>query len=74
MFSLAFCAWTRDCDEQAVKPTSVTIFPWWRNISNPEDMPLTGENLFRFEVNFRSTLNLFYQQLIVYNDMHTFLC
>lgn len=51
VFSLAFCAWTRDCDELTVKPTSVTIFPWWRKISNPEDVPLTGENLFRFEVN-----------------------
>lgn len=53
VFSLAFCAWTQDCDEvQAVKSLkTVTIFPWWRKISNSEDMPLTGENLFRFEVN-----------------------
>ncbi|XP_057378847.1 myotubularin-related protein 3-like isoform X5 [Daphnia carinata] len=50
VFSLAFCAWTRDDDENhSAKPVVNQTFPWWRKLSN-YDQPLTGEKLFRFEV------------------------
>ncbi|XP_046642401.1 myotubularin-related protein 3-like isoform X3 [Daphnia pulicaria] len=50
VFSLAFYAWTRDDDENHLtKPPVNQTMPWWRNLSN-YDQPLTGEKLFRFEV------------------------
>ena len=70
VFSLAFCAWTQDCEDvtntqlklpshassAATAPTIATatapassFTPWWRQIAT-QDYPLTGEQLFRFEV------------------------
>ncbi|XP_032789509.1 myotubularin-related protein 3 isoform X2 [Daphnia magna] len=50
VFSLAFYAWTRDDEENhSAKPLINQTFPWWRKLSN-YDHPLTGEKLFRFEV------------------------
>lgn len=50
VFSLAFYAWARESDENPLKLNAAeSLVPWWQKIPT-EDQPLTGEQLFRFEV------------------------
>lgn len=50
VFSLAFCAWAQDSEDGHPKLRSNSLpSPWWRKISD-QNYPLTGEQLFRFEV------------------------
>lgn len=70
VFSLAFCAWTRDDDESHSSQQSINqTLPWWRNISS-QDRPLTGEKLFRFEVYFRDNFSLIYRLLFPQGAIH----
>lgn len=50
VFSLAFCAWAKETDSSPLKSNvAESLLPWWQKIPF-DDQPLTGEQLFRFEV------------------------